>query len=54
MQILLRQNTIGTEWLVALAAEAGLMYVNATLVRSREAREGTAADTEALASQGSE
>jgi hypothetical protein len=39
---------------VALTAEAGLIYVNTTLERSWEAWEGTAVETEALASQGSE
>jgi hypothetical protein len=38
-----------TEWAVALTTEAGLMYVNVALVRSRETREGAAADTKAFA-----
>ncbi len=50
MQILARQNYISIEWPVAFTTGAGLMYVNAMLVRSREAQEDTAADTEALAS----
>jgi hypothetical protein len=54
MEILARQNCIGTGWPVALTAETGLMYVNATLVRSQEAREGGAANIEAFAFYGSE
>ena len=53
MKILTRQNCIGAKWSVAIPAEAGLMYVNATLVQSWEAREGAAANTEAFALHGS-
>jgi hypothetical protein len=53
MKILTRQNCIGAKWSVAIPAEAVLMYMHASLVQSREAWEGAAANTEASALHGS-